>query len=77
MIRLCLNGAPPWHTLRTAHPGGLITLDCDEQLVYQRVHVTTQDIGIEHRCVKCEQKRLATVEYFVEGAVAGLEGDGQ
>ena len=77
MIRLCLNGQPPWHTPYSAHPGGLLTFDCLEQHPYQRVHVTTQDVQTELRCVKCEQKRLAAVEYFVEGAVGELEGDGQ
>lgn len=74
VIRVSLDGSL-YHTIFSAHPGGLVIFDCTEQVSYQRMHLTTGDVPVVSRCPQCEQKRLAAVEYFVEGAVAGLEGD--
>lgn len=69
MTRICISAAPPWHTLDLAHPGGLILFDCGQQLAYQRVLVTTQDVPVELRCSGCEAKRIAAEEFF-----AGVRG---
>lgn len=73
MTRLCLDSAPPWHTLSSAHPGGLLTLDCGEQLSYRSVHLTTADVPPELRCQGCETVRLQAVEYFTDQAARELE----
>lgn len=67
MLRLTADTAPPWHTLDLAHPGGLILFDCGQQLAYQRVLVTTQDVPVELRCSGCEAKRIAAEEFWAAG----------
>lgn len=72
MIRVSIDGSK-YHTVDAAHPGGLVTFDCGEQIIYQRLNLTTGAVTEDLRCHGCEQKRLAAVEYFVEGVVAGME----
>lgn len=67
MIRIntTFDGPAVWHTVGSAHPGGLIRLDCELELAYQRVHVTTADVPPKLRCEGCETARLRAVDYFV------------
>lgn len=72
MTRIQIDGDARYHTLASANSKTL-RFDCELELAYQRVHVTTADVPPELRCEGCETVRLRAVEFFTDQAVRELE----
>lgn len=69
MIRLRLTPTGPWHSLDHAAPGAHVRLDCAEEIAYRALELTTESVAVADRCETCEAKRLAAIEFFVQGRV--------